>query len=75
MRIRLLLPLVLFAVLAAACGGGADVPLGTEVHGEFTTNAAGVTVSPNFTLTLADGQTWSLADQQKPTIVLFWANW
>ncbi len=75
MRIRFALPLVLFALVAAACGGGADVPLGTTVHGEFTTNAAGATVSPDFTLTLADGETWSLAEQQKPTIILFWANW
>jgi cytochrome oxidase Cu insertion factor (SCO1/SenC/PrrC family) len=75
MRTRFVLPLVLFALVAAACGGGADVPVGTEVHGQFTTNAAGATVSPDFTLTLADGETRSLAEQQKPTIILFWANW
>ena len=72
---RFVLPLVLFTLVAAACGGGADVSVGTEVHGQFTANAAGATVSPDFTFTLADGGTWSLAEQQKPTIVLLWANW
>ena len=76
MRRRLLLLLVPLAVVAAACSGsGADIPMGTEVHGAFTTNAAGATVSPDFTLTLANGDLWTLAEQTKPTIVLFWADW
>ncbi len=75
MRTRLVLSLVLFSLIAAACGAGADVPVGTQVHGQFTTTESGATVSPDFTLTLSDGGTWSLSEQKKPTIILFWADW
>lgn len=76
MRHRLLFLLVPLALVVAVCsGGGADIALGTEVHGAFTTNAEGATISPDFTLTLANGELWTLAEQDTPTILLFWADW
>ncbi len=77
MRERLMLLLVPLAMVAASCSGGAasEVALGTEVYGAFTTDAEGVTVSPDFALTLANGELWTLAEQENPTILLFWADW
>ena len=77
MRQRLMLLLVPLALVVTSCSGGAaaEVALGTEVFGEFTTDAEGVTVSPDFVLTLANGELWTLAEQGNPTILLFWADW
>jgi cytochrome oxidase Cu insertion factor (SCO1/SenC/PrrC family) len=32
-------------------------------------------LAPDFTLTLADGSTFTLSQEQKPVYIIFWAEW
>lgn len=74
---RRLLPLLAaFVLVLAACGGAVgDGTASATVEGEFVEQADGSFVAPNFTLALADGSTWELADQSTPTLITFWADW
>lgn len=73
---RLAVLLTTASVVLAACGSASDVASGTAtIEGDFVEQADGSFVAPNFSLTLADGSTWELADQSTPTLITFWADW
>lgn len=68
--------LIVSALLLAACSGGdGSVPTGAAVEGPLVERPDGSFVSPDFTVNLADGTTWSLAEQTTPTLLVFWADW
>jgi cytochrome oxidase Cu insertion factor (SCO1/SenC/PrrC family) len=54
------------ALVAASCGGGAVPSTGPSTSQNL---------APNFTLTLADGTVFTLADESRPVYLVFWAEW
>lgn len=67
--------LVLALVLAACSTVAAEVAVGGAIQGEFTNDASGGLVAPDFTFTLHDGTEFRLSDQEEPVLVVFWADW
>ena len=84
---RKLILLLVFGLITAACGGAETTPDLTEATAAPTTaDVAGTEAppaspsvdgppAPDFELVLADGGSFSLADEQKPTYMVFWAEW
>ena len=75
----------------ADAASGTEAPQGTstttteattgDTPGESTTSTADAGPSfdgppaPDFELTLSDGSTFRLSDEQKPVYMVFWAEW
>jgi thiol-disulfide isomerase/thioredoxin len=80
---RVLLLVVALALVGAACGGTSTPEATTTTGGgaaATTTTAAadpaaGGRVAPDFSLALSDGTTFSLAAEEKPVCLVFWAEW
>ncbi len=75
---RRIIPLLLaVGLVASACGSGsaASVQTGGKIEGDFTNDAAGGLVAPDFTFTLHDGTEWRLSEQTHPVLMVFWADW
>jgi hypothetical protein len=68
-----------FALLAAACGGGPATISSTSPTApapDTTTDAEpDGPVAPSFTLVLGDGSTFDLAREARPVYMVFWAEW
>jgi len=74
-----------FVLLAAACGGGGqsapssgDTPADTAAVAATTPSESSSPdgpIAPDFTTLLSDGSEFSLAAQDKPVYMVFWAEW
>jgi cytochrome oxidase Cu insertion factor (SCO1/SenC/PrrC family) len=86
-----IVPLLLaLSVVAAACASAGDDPQGAGAVAPSTTQAESAAPSspdssggtkpegpeaPDFTLTLASGDSFTLSAEQKPVYMIFWAEW
>lgn len=55
-------------LLSVSCGGGVESEVG---EGE----AVAATAAPDFTLALGAGGAFTLSEQTKPVLIIFWAEW
>ena len=72
---------------ATPAAGATDAPTAPDTTADATASTAtpsstaagpdtsGLPEAPAFTLDLADGTTFVLADEQKPVYLVFWAEW
>ncbi|GBE23911.1 hypothetical protein BMS3Bbin02_00176 [bacterium BMS3Bbin02] len=58
-------------VIIAACGGANNAESGTAAN----PSGGAVEGQRDFTLTLADGTSYTLSEAANPTFVIFWAEW
>jgi len=83
---RALLSFLAFALVAAACATGqpAATPATVTTSGgpASAASAPGAAeplidgpAAPDFSLTLASGEAFSLSGEQRPVYMIFWAEW